>query len=72
MNLVRSTFNEDDADDILHLPIGGIGQNDILSWNYIANECYTIRSEYWVARKLGEGSTIGGTSATSQSWWCNI
>lgn len=65
MNLVRLTFIEDEAEAILHLPIGSIGQNDILSWHYIANGCYTVRSGYWVARKLGGGSAIRGTNASN-------
>lgn len=51
---VESMFCEDESKEILQIPIGGQGHEDVLAWNYTRNGVFTVRSAYHLRMQLNK------------------
>jgi ribonuclease HI len=69
---VRGLFFEPDVSDILSIPVGGGGADDVLAWNHTKNGIFTVKSAYHLALQCKEDKQggVGGSSTCDhhKSW----
>lgn len=64
---------KDEVDLIISIPIGGLGKSDTFGWYFSVNGCYSVKSGYKVARKLGfKGSIDSSSSLQDLGWWKSL
>ena len=46
VNIVQTMFAADEAQEILQIPVGGVGMEDYQAWNFTKNGEFMVRSAY--------------------------
>lgn len=69
---VMALLSKEEDDCVLQVPIGGLYHKDKLAWHYSPSGVYNVKSGYWVAWKLGQGTFVGSWSIVAGTkWWKN-
>lgn len=67
-HLIRNNFLEDDADQILKLPLPKKPLEDQLVWSYDKRDQYQVKSGYYVALRL-KLKDLPSSSSPNIGWW---
>ncbi|KAL5821277.1 hypothetical protein ACOSQ3_023159 [Xanthoceras sorbifolium] len=60
--LILNSFNKDDTEAILSLPLPIHKREDIQIWHYTTNGAYSVKSGYWLAEN--SKSRPGGSDSS--------
>lgn len=52
-DLIKSLFNHTDAELIMKVPLSAHFPNDKTTWAYTSSGLYSVKSGYWLGRKMG-------------------
>lgn len=64
-NLIAHVFSPQVASKITSIPISSTTQSDCVRWTYTKDGAYSVKSGYWIARKLKDASSSNSSSASS-------
>ncbi|XP_070018125.1 uncharacterized protein [Nicotiana sylvestris] len=71
LHKISTTFEPEDVDAILSIPISIIGLNDRLLWHHSKSRNYEVKSCYYLAKGLA-GKTISSSEAQNLDKTCKI
>jgi hypothetical protein len=69
---LRRFFFEEDVSNILRIPVGRPGSQDVVAWNYTKNGIFSVKSAYHLAvqrKRAASGAVESSMSGQDHGGW---